>query len=321
MHFGWWYGVIIYFYCKILAVLCEKSLNDSRKNLLCSLGKTLQSITLLFTLLRQGFDGKPMVKKAIIVTPTSLVSNWEAEIKKWVQDRVQIIALCESSREDIMSGINNFTNPCSTTQVKFTIVILLLLSKLCTYLLNSVTGIDYFIRDIQDACSKIQRSWIMWSPYLWWGSQAKKWSDDHKPGKWTCISLSSVIYFYLSWLDVFWTFGTSLKMSLNASGIGFPCMQAPHFVIWYTNAGEHTSELFCDDMYLWSLSLLFARHFIYICRMTLKSFMPWLISPILEFWGMPHIFGGIIRYASAFAIFNNDRIRDYNGNNLNSLSI
>ena len=102
-----------------------------------------------------------MVKKAIIVTPTSLVSNWEAEIKKWVQDRVQIIALCESSREDIMSGINNFTNPCSTTQVKFTIVILLLLSKLCTYLLNSVTGIDYFIRDIQDACSKIQRSWIM----------------------------------------------------------------------------------------------------------------------------------------------------------------
>ncbi|CAO2815176.1 unnamed protein product [Amaranthus hypochondriacus] len=81
------------------------------------LGKTLQSITLLFTLLRQGFDGKPMVKKAIIVTPTSLVSNWEAEIKKWVQDRVQIIALCESSREDIISGITNFTNPRSTTQV------------------------------------------------------------------------------------------------------------------------------------------------------------------------------------------------------------
>lgn len=59
-----------------------------------------------------------MVKKAIIVTPTSLVSNWEAEIKKWVQERVQLIALCESSREDVISGIANFTDPRSTTQVK-----------------------------------------------------------------------------------------------------------------------------------------------------------------------------------------------------------
>ncbi|KAL5541100.1 hypothetical protein UlMin_043386 [Ulmus minor] len=81
------------------------------------LGKTLQSITLLFTLLHQGFDGKPMVKKAIIVTPTSLVSNWEAEIKKWVGERVQLIALCESTRDDVVSGIDRFTNPHSSLQV------------------------------------------------------------------------------------------------------------------------------------------------------------------------------------------------------------
>ncbi|KAK9044328.1 hypothetical protein V6N11_072638 [Hibiscus sabdariffa] len=81
------------------------------------LGKTLQSITLLYTLLRQGFDGKPMVKKAIIVTPTSLVSNWEAEIKKWVGQRVQLIALCESSRDDVVSGIDSFINPCSFLRV------------------------------------------------------------------------------------------------------------------------------------------------------------------------------------------------------------
>ncbi|EXC17352.1 DNA repair protein rhp54 [Morus notabilis] len=70
-----------------------------------SLGKTLQSITLLYTLLFQGFDGKPMVKKAIIVTPTSLVSNWEAEIKKWIGERVQLIALCESTRDDALAAL------------------------------------------------------------------------------------------------------------------------------------------------------------------------------------------------------------------------
>lgn len=81
------------------------------------LGKTLQSITLLYTLLHQGFDEKPMVKKAIIVTPTSLVSNWEAEIKKWVGERVQLIALCESTRDDVVSGIDRFTSPRSSLQV------------------------------------------------------------------------------------------------------------------------------------------------------------------------------------------------------------
>lgn len=81
------------------------------------LGKTLQSITLLYTLLRQGFDGRPMVKKAIIVTPTSLVSNWEAEFEKWVGERIKLIALCESSRDDVVSGIDKFKNPYSKFEV------------------------------------------------------------------------------------------------------------------------------------------------------------------------------------------------------------
>ncbi|KAJ8558441.1 hypothetical protein K7X08_005207 [Anisodus acutangulus] len=81
------------------------------------LGKTLQSITLLYTLLRQGFDGKPMIRKAIIVTPTSLVSNWEAEISKWVGERVKLVALCESTRDDVVSGIESFINPFSNLQV------------------------------------------------------------------------------------------------------------------------------------------------------------------------------------------------------------
>ncbi|WJX54532.1 DNA-dependent ATPase protein rad54 [Trifolium repens] len=81
------------------------------------LGKTLQSITLLYTLICQGFDGKPMVRKAIIVTPTSLVSNWEAEINKWLGQRVRLVALCETTRQDVISGINSFTSPQSKLQV------------------------------------------------------------------------------------------------------------------------------------------------------------------------------------------------------------
>lgn len=37
------------------------------------LGKTLQCITLLWTLLRQGPDCKPLIEKAIVVAPSSLV--------------------------------------------------------------------------------------------------------------------------------------------------------------------------------------------------------------------------------------------------------
>ncbi|ONK67271.1 uncharacterized protein A4U43_C06F18410 [Asparagus officinalis] len=81
------------------------------------LGKTLQSITLLYTLLHQGFDGKPMVKRALIVTPTSLVSNWESEINKWVVGRVKLLSLCESTRADVISGIDSFLRPCSLLQV------------------------------------------------------------------------------------------------------------------------------------------------------------------------------------------------------------
>lgn len=60
-----------------------------------------------------------MVRKAIIATPTSLVSNWEAEINKWVGERVKLVALCESTRDDVVSGIESFINPHSNIQVCF----------------------------------------------------------------------------------------------------------------------------------------------------------------------------------------------------------
>ena len=72
------------------------------------LGKTLQSISLLFTLLRQGIQGKPVCKKAIVCCPTSLVRNWENEIKKWLQDRISVVAVSESSKRDVEKCIGRF---------------------------------------------------------------------------------------------------------------------------------------------------------------------------------------------------------------------
>ncbi|SCU85020.1 LANO_0C03114g1_1 [Lachancea nothofagi CBS 11611] len=48
------------------------------------LGKTLQCIALLWTLLRQGPQGKKTIDKCIIVCPSSLVNNWANELVKWL---------------------------------------------------------------------------------------------------------------------------------------------------------------------------------------------------------------------------------------------
>lgn len=50
------------------------------------LGKTLQTIALLWTLLKQNpiHEEPPVVKKALIVCPVTLISNWRREIRKWL---------------------------------------------------------------------------------------------------------------------------------------------------------------------------------------------------------------------------------------------
>jgi DNA repair and recombination RAD54-like protein len=59
------------------------------------LGKTLMSITVLWTLLNQGFykTGQPAVKKIMVVCPTSLVGNWDNEIRKWIGDHCPVYAV------------------------------------------------------------------------------------------------------------------------------------------------------------------------------------------------------------------------------------
>lgn len=48
------------------------------------LGKTLQCITLIWTLLKKGPFGKPILKRVLIITPSSLCENWEKEFKRWL---------------------------------------------------------------------------------------------------------------------------------------------------------------------------------------------------------------------------------------------
>lgn len=48
------------------------------------LGKTLQCITVCYTLLKQGPYGMAICTKVLILTPSSLVDNWNNEINKWL---------------------------------------------------------------------------------------------------------------------------------------------------------------------------------------------------------------------------------------------
>uniref|UniRef100_A0A182MLU3 DNA repair and recombination protein RAD54-like n=1 Tax=Anopheles culicifacies TaxID=139723 RepID=A0A182MLU3_9DIPT len=50
------------------------------------LGKTLQCIALMYTLMKTGPYGKPLAKRILIVTPSSLVENWDREINKWLRN-------------------------------------------------------------------------------------------------------------------------------------------------------------------------------------------------------------------------------------------
>ena len=64
------------------------------------LGKTLQTITIIWTLLRQGpWGGKPVAKRVLILAPSSLVRNWQAEFCKWLgSERISVFAVDQSNR-------------------------------------------------------------------------------------------------------------------------------------------------------------------------------------------------------------------------------
>ena len=48
------------------------------------LGKTLQCVALVWTLLKQGPYGKPVLKRVLVVAPSSLCGNWNNEFVRWL---------------------------------------------------------------------------------------------------------------------------------------------------------------------------------------------------------------------------------------------
>ncbi|KAL5016382.1 hypothetical protein ScPMuIL_005971 [Solemya velum] len=72
------------------------------------LGKTLQCITLMWTLLRQSPDCCPLIDKAIVVSPSSLVKNWYNEISKWLGQKLNALAIDSGSKEEIDRNLVHF---------------------------------------------------------------------------------------------------------------------------------------------------------------------------------------------------------------------
>ncbi|KAF8439543.1 SNF2 family N-terminal domain-containing protein [Terfezia claveryi] len=80
------------------------------------LGKTLQIIALLWTLMKQnpiydpgsvgGMGGRPVVKKALVVCPVTLINNWRKEFRKWLGiERIGVLVVGDKTNvKDFTAG-------------------------------------------------------------------------------------------------------------------------------------------------------------------------------------------------------------------------
>lgn len=72
------------------------------------LGKTLMTITLIWTLLKQSpyMNETPVVKRALIVCPVTLIANWKKEFRKWLgSDRIGVFTLDNKNHlRDFVAG-------------------------------------------------------------------------------------------------------------------------------------------------------------------------------------------------------------------------
>ena len=71
------------------------------------LGKTLQTIALLWTLLKQNpySEEPPVIRKALVVCPVTLINNWRKEFRKWLgNERIGVFVV-----DDTKKRISDFT--------------------------------------------------------------------------------------------------------------------------------------------------------------------------------------------------------------------
>ena len=59
----------------------------------------------------------PIAKKVIVVCPTSLVSNWDNELTKWLHGRVRTVPICDSTRDVAIADMQRFAAEKSRDQV------------------------------------------------------------------------------------------------------------------------------------------------------------------------------------------------------------
>merc|ERR1719394_147577 len=72
------------------------------------LGKTLQTVALVWTLLKQSpVAGSQLAKKVLIVTPSSLLRNWEKEFRKWLGTERIILHVADSKEK--VAQFRNYT--------------------------------------------------------------------------------------------------------------------------------------------------------------------------------------------------------------------
>lgn len=71
------------------------------------LGKTLQALSLIHTMLSGGPKGNPAIRRAIIVCPSSLCSNWAKECRKWFGDE-RLRPLLVQTGENPDEAVSNF---------------------------------------------------------------------------------------------------------------------------------------------------------------------------------------------------------------------
>ena len=84
------------------------------------LGKTLQAITVMWTLLEQGiYAGEATCDNGIVISPASLVANWGEEIEKWLGPNTIKCYLCtQNSKKTVNEWIKHLQRPINGNQKK-----------------------------------------------------------------------------------------------------------------------------------------------------------------------------------------------------------